>query len=130
MNFMLLSLQYKIIVEVTYMGLDIYIDKCRKPIMKEFNGKMYRDYEERIEVCYWRKFWDLLNEGIPFKYGEDEYGQDIRLNKEDVEKILDYVSHHRDYFDSFQTVPDVCELLDNWDELKEDGWVICFNSNW
>lgn len=112
------------------MGLDIYIDKCRKPTMKEFNGKMYRDYEEREEVCYWRKFWDLLYEGVPFKYGEDEYGKDIRLNKEDVEKILDYVAHNRDYFGGFQTVPDVCELLDQWDELKNEGWIINFNANW
>ena len=34
------------------MGLDMYIDKCRKP--KIVNGK--REYEEREEVCYWRKF--------------------------------------------------------------------------
>ena len=47
-----------------------------------------------------------------------------------IKKILDYVAHNRDYFDSFQTVPDVCELLDQWDELKGDGWVINFNANW
>ena len=46
------------------MGLDMYIDKCRKP--KIVNGK--REYEEREEVCYWRKFWGLLQEGLPFKY--------------------------------------------------------------
>ena len=60
------------------MGLDMYIDKCRKP--KIVNGK--REYEEREEVCYWRKFWMLLREGLPFKYGNEEYGQDIRLSKD------------------------------------------------
>lgn len=105
------------------MGLDIFIDKCRKP--KVVDGM--RDYEEREEVCYWRKFYGLLD---LMQYGEDEYGQDIRLGKKDVEKILDYVSHNKDYFDSFDTVPSVCELLDEWDELKENGWLVCFNANW
>lgn len=109
------------------MGLDIYIDKCRKPIMKEFNGKMYRDYEERKNLCYWRKFYDVLH---VMHYSEDEYGQDIQLTKNDVENILNIVSHNRDYFNGFTTVPDVCELLDNWDDLKEDNWIINFNANW
>ena len=106
------------------MGLDIYIDKCRKPVIKE-RGR--RDYEERVELCYWRKFWDLLDE---MEYGLAEYGNDVRLRKEDVEKILQFVTHHRDYFKSFDGVSQVCELLDQWDAMVEDGWVICFNANW
>ena len=108
-------------------GLDVYIDKCRKPKIIEIDGRKYRDYEEREQLCYWRKNYDLLD---IMKYGEDDYGQDVCMRKEDVEKILDYVAHNRDYFGGFQTVPDVCELLDQWDELKDDGWVICFNSTW
>lgn len=106
------------------MGLDVYIDKCRKPIIKE-DGR--RDYAEREEVCYWRKFWEIL---ALMQYGDDEYGEDIRLRKEDVEKILQLVTHHRDYFNSFDSVPQVCELLDDWEELEEEGWVLNFNANW
>lgn len=109
------------------MGLDMYIDKCRKPTTKEFNGKMYRDYEEREEMCYWRKNWDLF---YTLPYRDEEYGQDLRLTKEDVEKILDHVAHNRDYFGGFKTVEDVCELLAQWDELEEDGWAICYSANW
>lgn len=105
------------------MGLDIYIDKCRKP--KIVNNK--RDYEERDSVCYWRKFYGLLNF---MKYGDSEYGKDIRLTKNDVEDILNYIIHNRDYFGGFESVPQICELLDQWDELQDDGYVICFNANW
>lgn len=109
------------------MGLDMYIDKCRKP--KIVDGR--RDYEEREEVCYWRKFWGLLREGLPFEYGNDECGQDVRLSKADVEHILNYIIHNKDYFDSFDSVPQVCTLLDEYDYLtKEEGYVICFNANW
>lgn len=105
------------------MGLDVYIDKCRKP--KIIDNK--RSYEEREEVCYWRKFWGLLD---IMQYGNSEYGQDIRLTKDDVEKILNYATHNRDYFDGFESVPQICELLDKWDELQDEGWVFCFNANW
>ena len=64
------------------MGLDIYIDKCRKPIIKE-NGK--RDYEERVEMCYWRKFWEILP---IMRYSDADYAKDVRMTKEDAEKIL------------------------------------------
>ena len=40
------------------------------------------------------------------------------------------MTHHRDYFDGFKSVESVCELLDQWDELEEDGWVFNFNANW
>ena len=108
------------------MGLDMYIDKCRKPTIVD--GK--RTYEEREEVCYWRKFYGLLREGLPFAYGDEESGEDIRLSKADVEQILNYVAHNKDYFDGFSSVEQVCELLDQYDDLKEDGWVINFNANW
>lgn len=108
------------------MGLDMYIDKCRKP--RIVDGK--REYEEREEVCYWRGFYDLLQHGLPFTYGNEECGDDIHLSKKDVEQILNYVARNRDHFDSFQGVEQVCELLDQYDDLKEDGWVVCFNASW
>ena len=105
------------------MGLDIYIDKCRTPKIVDSR----RNYDEREEVCYWRKFWGLLD---IMQYGDSEYGQDIRLTKNDVENILNYATHHRDYFGGFESVPQICELLDQWDELQDEGWVFCFNANW
>lgn len=110
------------------MGLDVYVDRCRKPKMVEMeDGRKYRSYEEREDLLYWRKNWGLL--GI-MNYGSDEYGQDVILRKKDMEKILDYLTHNRDYFDSFQSVPDVCDVLDRWDELTADNFVLCFNANW
>ena len=108
------------------MGLDMYIEKCRKPNIVDGKHK----YEERVEMCYWRGGYDLLQYGLPFTYGNEECGEDIRLSKKDVEKILDYVTRHRDHFDSFDSVPQVCELLDQYDDLKDNGWVVCFNASW
>lgn len=105
------------------MGMDMYIDA----IKRDPNDKM--NVLERKEMCYWRKFWDL-HYNLPFKYDNDDYAQDIKLTKGDVEEILHFVSHNRDYFYGFKTVESVCELLDNYDELKADGWDIVYNANW
>lgn len=59
------------------MGLDMYIEKCRYPTVTQGGIK----YAEREEVCYWRKFWGLLREGLPFFYGDEEYAKDVRLSK-------------------------------------------------
>ena len=77
--------------------------------------------------CYWRKFWKILR---VMKYGEDEYGQDVRMTKGDVESILQLVAHHRDDFDGFNSVPQVCKLLDTFDEFEDEGLVINLNANW
>ena len=103
------------------MGLDMYIDR----IKRDSNDKL--KVLERDEVCYWRKNWNLLDE---LGYGDSEYGKDRKLTKEDIEEILTFVAHNRDYFDGFSTVESVCEVLDKYDEWKEEGWDIVFNANW
>lgn len=105
------------------MGMDMYIDK----IKRDPNDK--KNILERQELCYWRKFWDL-HYALPFDYGSEEYGQDVPLTKNDVEQILQFVTHNRDYFDGFQTVESVCELLDDYDQIKKDGWQVVYNANW
>lgn len=103
------------------MGLDMYIDRIKRDPADKLK------VIERDEVCYWRKNWNLLNK---LKYDDDEYGKDRKLTKQDVEEILNFVAHNRDYFDGFSTVESVCEVLDKYDEWKEDGYDIVFNANW
>ena len=103
------------------MGLDMYIDRIKRDPADKLK------VIERTEVCYWRKNWNLLNE---LGYGDDDYGDDIKLTKDDIERILQFVTHNRDYFDGYSTVESVCECLDLYDEWKEDGWDIVFNANW
>ena len=100
----------------------MYIDIIwRNPSNKE-------EILERKEMCYWRKFWDLHYElGL---YGPDDYGNDVPMTKEDVEKALQFASHNRDYFGEFNTVPKLCELLYDYDTYKLLGWEIVYNANW
>ena len=103
------------------MGMDSYIDI----IKKDPNNK--QNILERKEAVYWRKFYAL---NAMLGYGDSMYGKDLRITKSDLEDILQFVTHNRDYFDGFSTVPDVCELLDTYDDLSTEGWSVVFNSNW
>lgn len=104
------------------MGMDMYIDKIKRcPTDKSV-------ILERAELVYWRKFWDLHNYlGL---YEHDDYGIDVRMTKEDVEKCLDFCCHNRDFFGTFGTVADVCELLNEFDDIEKAGWEVVYNANW
>jgi hypothetical protein len=110
------------------MGLDIYIDKVKEPVI--VNG--VRTYKQREEMCYWRKFYELLG-NLPFKCDEETMKNcfiEEPLTKDQADKILTFICHNRDYFDSFDTVVPMCELIEQWDELVKDGWKFEFNANW
>lgn len=103
------------------MGMDSYIDK----IKRDPNDK--NNILERVELIYWRKFYEV---NAVLGYGDNMYGKDLSLTKDEVKKILQVVTYNRDYFGGFDTVPAVCDLYDMYDDYKADGWQIVFNSNW
>lgn len=104
------------------MGMDMYIEKIRR------NPNNKQEVLERTELCYWRKFWGLHYElGL---YSGNDYNIDVPMTKEDVEHCLYFVTRNRDYFGTFHTVERVCELLDQYDLLKQEGYEIVYNANW
>lgn len=104
------------------MGMDMYIEKIRR------NPNNKQEIVERVEICYWRKFWDLHYElGL---YGGDDYGIDVPMTKQDVERAIDFATRNEDYFGGFDTVPTLCELLRDYDMYKADGYEIVYNANW
>ena len=44
------------------------------------------------------------------------------IKQEDIEEMIKVATHTRDYFNGFTTVPALCEILDNFDNDKENGW--------
>ena len=103
------------------MGMDMYIERKKKKLAEEDC--------KREELIYWRKFWGL-HKNLPFEYGEEEYGKDIHLTKDDLESMLNYCTHNRNYFDNFSGVEKLCEIIDEYQELTEDGYEIVYNANW
>lgn len=104
------------------MGMDMYVDRIRR------NPDNKSEVVERTELCYWRKFWDLHHElGL---YGAGDCGNDVRLTKSDVERAIEFATHNEDYFGGFNSVPQLCELLHNFDMYEKDGYELVYNANW
>lgn len=105
------------------MGLDMYIDARRN---------VKTPQEERKEVAYWRKFWDLQNHIVEITGAKVDNGEvpDTKLTKEDLEDIIHFCCYNRDYFDGFTSVPKLCELWQQWDDMTADGWTFWYNGNW
>ena len=105
------------------MGLDMYIDARRN---------IGTPQEERKEMAYWRKFWDLQSFIIELTDTRTDTCQvlDTKLTKNDLEDIIRFCCYNRDYFDGFTSVPKLCELWQLWDDMVDDGRTFWYNGNW
>lgn len=104
------------------MGMDMFIDKIRR------NPSNKQEILEREEICYWRKFWSL--HAALGLYDGSDYANDVVITKDDIERAIVFATHNRDYWGGFDSVPQLCELLDNYDVIKAEGWDIVYNANW
>lgn len=100
----------------------MYIDKIRR------NPNNKQEVIEREELCYWRKFWEL-HYWLEL-YGNDDYGNDVPMSELDVERAISFATHNEDYFGTFDSVPSLCKLLRDYNDIKRDGWEIVYNANW
>ena len=99
-------------------GLDCYIFKAKtKKVFQDENW-----YDKVEEVWYARKYWDLIHNMSFIKDVDDDSGDFIQLTMDNVEEMLQFAAHNRDYFDGFETVPPLCEIIANFEQDYEDGW--------
>lgn len=104
------------------MGMDAYIFRAKTK--KAFEKPNWYDDENSdiTEVWYARRFWDLVNQVSFIKDINKDRGEYIKLTKDNIEEMLYVASHNPDYWDGFDTVPDLCKILYNFDDDKKDGW--------
>ena len=100
------------------MGMDLYIYRARTKAA--FDAKGWYNDKEIIEVWYARRFWGILN-AIP-SVQKEGYGEVLRLTRNDLEEMIEYATHNRDYWNTFNSVPGLCEILDTFDTWEEKGW--------
>lgn len=101
------------------MGLDISIYRARNH--KVFEDEDWYGSNAVTEVYYARKFWTLI-EQASFLNVDDDCGEFIKLSRENVEELINIATHNADYFDGFETVPKLCEILQNFDDDDENGY--------
>jgi len=101
------------------MGLDIYIYKAKN--QRIFKTDDWYNSDKVTEVYYARKFWTLIQEASFLRVNED-CGEYIQLSRDNVEELLQIAAHNRDYFNGFSTVPALCKILDEFDDMEEAGY--------
>ena len=107
------------------MGLDIGIYRAKNHAVFE-DGQWYNN-DNITEVWYARKFWDMIHNMSFVKDVEGDCGEFIPLTMDNVEEMLQFAAHNRDYFDGFSTVPQLCEIIANFEQDYEDGWHYYFH---
>ena len=117
------------------MGMDstLHLARDRKVLEAGFEhwSANPEDYNYVREVWYGRKFWSVLQEMSWLRdYKDDECGTYVELTRENLEEMLNHCAHHQDYFGGFSTVPDLCQLLWEWDALEADGLKIFYEADW
>ena len=103
------------------MGMDAYIFRARSK--KVFKSDDWYNSKDVTEVWYARKFWDLVNHMSCLK-DEDDNGcsQFIKLKKSDIEEMIEIATHNKDYWGGFDSVPQLCQILYDFDTDEENGW--------
>lgn len=121
------------------MGLDMHLVMARNRKMleeKEFWSNCIDvtnieefEYDKSAIVCYWRKFWDLHN-FISNRKGCLDNGEWCEITRKDLEDMIEYATHNKDYWDGFRSVPALCEVLYNYDKLRENGFNLFYEGDY
>lgn len=107
-------------------GMDLYINKRKNQGLPT---------EECVEVYYARKFWQLLDAPFVKEYNdskEDCYVCARIDNEEEFEQLIDIATHHKDYFDGYNSVPQLLKARDEFLKDKEENthWQYYLEADW
>ena len=109
------------------MGMDLTIYSARNhEIFKHDGWWNSPEVEEKYYSC---KFFELFNNCsfIPNTYENNEF---LEINHENLEEMISIACMYRNYWGTYDDVPKLCELRDEYDFLVENGKKLYLNCNW
>lgn len=109
------------------MGMDLYIFKARNH--KVFDTENWYNSDSVTEVLYARKWWSLV-EHCTFIPNDYESGEFIELTKENLEEMIQVACKYRDYWDTYNNIPTLCELRDSFDDITNQGYHYYLEYDW
>ena len=104
-----------------------FLENCPSTWIKDEYGEV--DYTKPCQVYYARKFWPLYTKAeriLHIRNGEVS----APLTKKDLEELINVAVHYRDFFDSFDSVPQLCEILDRYNEATNAGMIFVFEGDY
>lgn len=105
------------------MDLSIYRTKQKYDRAKALGGEW-----EHEEIYYARKFWALYYVMSCRKNADNcDY---VLLDKDDATELAATAVSTPDYWDSFETVPILLDLVYHWEKYADEGWLFYFCCDW
>lgn len=96
--------------------LDIYLIGVRSK--KQLDDKeIYNSDNKFLGERYFATFNSNILDKIHY-----ELNKYVEMTKQDIIKLLNYASYHRDCNNSFKTVVKLCEIIDTWEEMEENNY--------
>lgn len=78
-----------------------------------------------IEMWYARKPQFLMN-GVPYLKESYQKPYVIRLTKENIKDMIECHAFHPDHFNSFNSLPQLCEIYQEYDNLQAQSIFLYF----
>ncbi len=88
------------------------------------SGMIDFEYDRPAFLWYNRKNLGLQNEMAT------DNGEILQIDDNTLEKILQYLTHNPDYFDSFNSVPDLCKIIYNYQLIRNNGFALFYMGDW
>ena len=105
------------------MGMDFHLWKARNS--EVFKHDEWYNSPEIEEVFYGRKAWHYP-EYCSFMKIKYESGEFLPMTRKNLEEMIRVACEHRNHWDNYDDVPQLCEIRDQWDELENAGYKIFY----
>ena len=99
------------------MGMDLYVYSARD--REVFKHEKWWESEQIKEKFYAHNFWNLV-ENCSFITHDYEDGDAIELSLDNIEEMIKVACKYKDYLGTYDTVPQLCKLRDEYTEWQED----------
>lgn len=82
------------------------------------------------ELFYARKFWELLDAKFVDRADLNSYIETPIMKEEELEELIDIAVHNRNYFGTYDSIPQLCEIRDGFQTGRAEGYSYVLEANW
>ena len=83
-----------------------------------------------IEEFHTRKFWELLDASFVNKDLKKNSGKVPITSINQINELITIATNNRNYWGTYEDLPKLCEVRDDFEEQSNNGWNYFLEANW
>lgn len=83
-----------------------------------------------IEEFHTRKFWELLDASFVNKDLKKNSVKVPITSINQINELITIATNNRNYWGTYEDLPKLCEVRDDFEELSNNGWDYFLEANW